>query len=863
METLIDLLRAAAEAHGDKTALSMRMGLRKDTWSYARLWRAAHAVARSLREEARLAPGDRLIVWGPNCPQLVATYFGAMLARIVVVPLDPYSTPEFIGRVAEKTAAAAIITGFGVPALAGYRMIHLTDLPFAAGGPLFGECPAASDVAEIVFTSGTTGEPKGVILTHRNIVANVQSARDLIPEDSRYRLLSLLPLSHMLEQTVGLYLPLLNGNTIYYPTSRQSSVILKLMRRHRIITMVAVPQMIGLLLDGIEREARRQAKSRQWQRAQRLAGHLPLRMRRYLFRRVHRSLGGCFEFFICGGAYLSPELARAWERLGVKVAEGYGATECTPIIAGNTLRRPIYGSVGAPAAGIQVRLSREGEIQVRGANVTQGYWRDEPATRAAFSEDGWYRTGDIAVMDEAGHLYLKGRLKDRIVLPSGLKVYPEDVEQVLRCEEGVADCAVIGITDAAGAAHVHAVVIPADRAAAEHTQCARVGQAVRNANARLAPHQRIGGFTIWEQADFPRTALQKVKRHQILAALAGKTSPPAATSCTPTAGDDRDSRFRRILAGIGGVDAAAITPETDLALDLHLDSLSRVELSVQLEAELGVSVADSGLATVSTVGQLRELVERGTASEPPISFPGWSLRLPVQIARALVQQLLVFPLHRLVCRPFTVEGREHLQGVAPPVLLIANHSSHLDTLSILRALPARLRRRTAVAAAADYFYRIYLLGRGMSLVLNTFPFFREGDVRASLEYCGDLADRGWSVLIYPEGTRSTSGTIQPFRIGIGLLATGLRVPVVPIAVEGTHEILPKGRTRPRPGPVTIRFGAPLALAPSGDHAATAALLESALQAVLNADRQVAPEDTVRVDTGALMEKAAASAPLRQ
>jgi long-chain acyl-CoA synthetase len=835
METLIDLLRTASGAHADKTALSMRAGLREDAWSYARLWRAAHVVAHFLRREMRLLPGDRVVVWGPNCPQLVAAYFGAMLARLVVVPIDPYATQEFIGRVTDKTEAAAIIAGFASPALTGHRVVHLSDLPFDREGPLFDECPGADEIAEIVFTSGTTGDPKGVILTHRNIVANIQSARNLIPEDARYRLLSILPLSHMLEQTVGLYLPLLYGDTIFYPTGRQSPVILKMLRRHHIVTMVVVPQVISVLLDGIEREVRRQGRTRQWRRAQRLAERLPLRMRRWVFRAVHRRLGGCFEFFICGGAYLPPELAMAWERMGVKVPQGYGTTECAPVIAGNSLQRRMPGSVGSPVAGVQVRLSAESEILVKGANVTQGYWRDEQATRAAFAEDGWYRTGDIAEMDEHGHLYLKGRLKDRIVLPSGLKVYSEDVEEMLRREADVADCVVIGRPDAAGNAHVHAVIIPGCTEADEQTRRRRVGQAVRNANARLAPQQRIGGFTVWEKGDFPRTHLLKVKRHEVMAALDGAVPAPPATAPPPTGKDDRLLRLRSMLAAVGSVGVEAVTPESDLALDLHLDSLSRVELAVQLEAELGVSVADGDLASVGTVAQLLELLDRAEALPPPVSFPVWSLRWPARVARTLLRQMLVFPVHRVICRPFTVEGREHLRDVTLPVLLIANHSSHLDTPSIVRALPAGIRPRLAVAAAADYFYRTRLLGLCMSLVLNTFPFSREGDVRASLESCGELADRGWSILIYPEGTRSPTGKMLPFRSGSGLLATELRVPVVPIAVEGTHAILPKGRRWPRPGPVTVRIGAPLALAPSNDHVCTAALLESAVASILCRD----------------------------
>jgi long-chain acyl-CoA synthetase len=525
METLIDLLRATCAAHRDKTALSLHSGLSEDAWSYDRLWNAAHAVARHMRQAVGLAAGERVIVWGPNCPELVATYFGVMLARLIVVPMDPSAKPEYLGRIAERTKAVAVVTGFAPPDLPGVRIIQLTDLPFGAPGSLIEDYPAPHEIAEIVFTSGTTGEPKGVILTHANIVADVRASGNFIPSDSRYRMLSILPLSHMFEQTAGLFVPLSFGSTIFYSQSRQAGMMLKVFQQHHITIMAVVPQVLRLLLDSIEREVNRQGKTRQWQRAHQLAEHLPMALRRRIFHDVHDKLGGAFQFFICGGAYLPPSLAMAWERMGIKVVQGYGATECAPIISGNTLRRRVNGSVGTVMPGMEVRLSAEGEILVKGANVTQGYWQDEAATREAFTADGWYRTGDIGEIGRRGNIYLKGHLKDIVVLASGLNVYPEDVERVLKAEEEVVDCIVLGLRDAAGNARVHAVVIPAVTSGDEH---GRIDQAVRRSNARLSPHQRIKSFTLWEGVDFPRTNTLKVKRHEVLVGSATSRGGSAA-----------------------------------------------------------------------------------------------------------------------------------------------------------------------------------------------------------------------------------------------------------------------------------------------------------------------------------------------
>src|SRR5919108_1787045 len=309
MNTLVDLLEQAAGRYGDRAALSFAAGLRADVWSYRRLWRAANAIAASLREDQGLVRGDRVLVWAPNSPHLVAAYFGCMLAGVVLVPLDPHSTPDFVARVAAKTQARAVISSFATAdaaaAVPDLRVLRQEALPLDGPepGPRPLERPRADDVVEVVFTSGTTGNPKGVVLTHRNVTANVAAAGGLIPRRAGYRLLSVLPLSHMLEQTAGLYLPLACGATIHYLPGRQPSLIARTLRRRRITTMVVVPLVLEVLLRGVEQEVRLRGRWRLWQRLQALAARLPLAARRLLFRGVHRHLGGALECLICGGAY--------------------------------------------------------------------------------------------------------------------------------------------------------------------------------------------------------------------------------------------------------------------------------------------------------------------------------------------------------------------------------------------------------------------------------------------------------------------------------------------------------------------------------------------------------------------------------
>ncbi len=832
METLVDLLERAATRYGERPALTVHRGLRVQIWSYRRLWQSSAEIARYLRRHVGLDPGTPVVVWAPNSPELVATFFGVMMSRLVLVPIDATATPAFVARVAAMTRAGLIVSTFPLPDDVSTRGVSLWDLPTEGGGPPIDDRPCAGDIAEIVFTSGTTGTPKGVVLTHGNITANVESALRLVPPRP-LRVLSVLPLSHMLEQTVGLYVPLVLGSTIEYPMSRSASVLLKAMRRSGVTAMVLVPQALELMAHDIEREVLRQDKASQWRRGHRVAAHLPMRLRRILFRRVHRRLGGHLGLVICGGAALSAPLAETWERIGVRVVEGYGATECAPIVAANTFwdRRP--GTVGRAVPGVEVGLSDAGEVLVKGPNVSPGYWEDVIATERAFDADGWYHTGDLGEWDGEGCLRLTGRLADRIVLASGLNVYPEDVERELRDESAVEDCVVLSFPDRAGHPGVHAVIIPAPHAGVTAGGDAAVAEAVRRAGTRLAPHQRATGFTVWPDDDFPRTNLLKVKRHEVEAAL--RAGAGAVTPAVPAAAPHDDEvleRARALLVEVGRVEAASITRGSDLTADIGLDSLGRVELAVLLEDELGLGVEDAELSELDTVAALCALIEGSRPHAPPSAFPAWPRRRPARVVRALVQDVVVFPLHRTVARPFLVQGREHLREVPGPVLLIANHTSHLDTPSILRALPRSIRARSAVAAAADYFYRSRWLGTAATLGLGTFPFSREGAVRSSLEHCGELVDDGWSVLIYPEGTRSTTGVLAPFRLGIGLLAAELGIPVVPIGVSGTHAVWPKGSRRPRHGAVTVRIGEPIHVAADTDRTKVVTELERAVAALV-------------------------------
>lgn len=833
-DTLVELLGDAVRRFGPRTALSITPGFRPQRWTYWRLWDFSGRVAGLLHQRG-LRKGDRALIWAPNCPEWVVAFLGCLRAGVVLVPLDIRSAPDFVARVVAQTEPKlAFLSAQTAPhwpdtssdkyGAFGLPTIGLEDLEeLVEGVPPLGEEPpvAQGDIAELMFTSGTTGEPKGVILSHRNLVSNVLASRQVVPVRPRDRLLSLLPLSHMLEQTGGLLVPLYSGASIVYPVSRQPSIIFKTMQKNRVTNLVVVPQALQVFMNAIEREVKARGKERQWRLLSRLAARLPGPARRWLFSSVHRRLGGRLRLMMSGGAYLDPQLAQRWALLGVEVLQGYGATETSPVITTNSFHHQKAGSVGRVLPGQEVRIGNEGEVLTRGPNVTRGYWRNPEATASSF-EDGWYKTGDLGYLDQDGFLYLQGRAKDLIVLPDGQKVYPEDVESLLHKQAGVRDAVVVGLPRDGGAVEVHAVLLMEDGSQAPAV--------VRAVNQLLSDRQRIQGYTLWPQEDFPRTHTLKVRKPLVLEHLLAEARQPqrGAAQGGPRPATVPLSDLQRVVASACSLPAQGLTPEKTLGGDLNLDSLGRVEMLSAIEEQLGVYVDEQQVGPETTLRELEALVQLEGAQRD-LPFPGWGRRMWCRVLRVLLQYGVIFPLNHLLYK-VKVQGREHLRGLEGPVLFAANHNITLDNPLIFMALPFRRLWRLSPAAAADVVFRSPFWRVAGPLLGNAFPFSREGAVRPSLEHLGQLLDWGWSVLIYPEG-RLTRGEIKEFRAGTGLVAVGSRTPVVPVRVVLHKGSVLDGAWLLSRGDVEIRFGQPITFPPRMDYREATAQLEAAVRAL--------------------------------
>jgi long-chain acyl-CoA synthetase len=830
-ESLAEFFLANFQAHRDERAYGQRCGYRMEWFTYGQVMEMAFWFCGEL--EARgIGKGDRVMLWGENCAEWVAAFFGCALGGVVVVPMDDGAAAEFAARVSREVearlwvcsqrhatqnagVAVVVLEEFKIPALSLQKAQGQGRGTLGPSDVVIGR----DDTLQIVFTSGTTAEPKGVVITHGNVLANIAPLEQEMQRYLKYerwvhpvRFLNLLPLSHVFGQFLGMFLPPLLGGTVIFQQEMKPSEIVSTIRRERVSVLVSVPRVLQSLKQKIERDLEDRGKVEDFRRRFRASEGEHFLRRWWIFRGIRRQFGWKFWAFICGGAALDAETEEFWGRLGYAAIQGYGLTETTSLISVNHPFKLGKGSIGKVLPGREVKLAADGEILIRGGGVAAGYW-DGGRRQGVVDEQGWYRTGDVGALDESGNLYFKGRKKEVIVTPGGLNIYPEDLEAALRHQPEVKDCVVVGI-ERGGNAEPCAVVILRDDA--------RVAGVVERANQSLAEFQRVRMWMRWPQEDFPRTSTQKPRRNVI--------AESAARQILQAGGKDvaSDSPVMEMIGRITGRSVMGLDGEAVLDSELGLSSLDRVELISALEDRYQLDLSESRFSAARTVGDVERMLRGETGSRAAYHYPDWVLRWPVTWVRWLAHYLLMRPAMILLGWP-RIEGRENLLGWSGPLLVVCNHITEVDVGFVQTALPARLRNRIATAAGGEAlealrtaasgsgFFGRGFLGRiydraqwvlGVSL-LNLFPLPREAGFRKSFAYAGAAVDRGYSVLVFPEGRHTLDGKMNPFRAGIGLLANNLRIPVLPMRIRGLFEVKQAGRKFAPPGRICVRIGQPI------------------------------------------------------
>jgi long-chain acyl-CoA synthetase len=859
-ESIAEFFSEHFHAHGEERAYRQSRGYRTESFTYGEVMGMAAGFAAKL--EARgIAKGERVMLWGENCAEWVAAFFGCVLRGVIVVPMDDVAAPDFAMRVCQQVSAKLLVGSrrhLIEVAAAGHSIasMNLDSLARAAIPPPVSLPKVAlgrDDVLQIVFTSGTTAEPKGVVITNGNVLANIAPLEREIRRYLKYerwvhpvRFLNLLPLSHVFGQFLGMFLPPLLGGTVIFQDELKPSEVISTIRRERVSVLVSVPRVLQSLKQKIERDIEDSGGMKSFRRRIQSSKGQHFLRRWWTFRAIRRQFGWKFWAFISGGAALDSETEEFWDRLGYAAIQGYGLTETTSLISVNHPFRLGKGSIGKVLPGREVKLAEDGEILVRGGGVASGYWdrraaqpiSDAPISDKQFSdEQGWYRTGDIGVLDEAGNLYFKGRKKEVIVTPGGTNVHPEDLEAALRRQPEVKDCVVVGI-ERGGNAEPCAVLI---LLSAEMSQDGRLQEVVQRANQSLAEFQRMRMWIEWPQEDFPRTNTQKPRRNVIREAAEAQILRGGTEHGRTEESANRP--LADLIARATGRPVGALRDDASLDSDLGMSSLDRVELLSTLEDRYQVDLSETRFSAVQTVGDLERMLRGDVVAGAVYHYPSWTLRWPVTWLRLLAHYLLLRPAIVLMAWP-RIEGREHLRGVKGPLLVVSNHVSDADLGFILTALPARFRYRLATATRGEdlealrspapgrrFLARIYdrmLWILGVTL-LNLFPLPREAGFRRSFAYAGEAVDRGYNVLVFPEGRHTADGNMNPFRAGIGLLAENLGVPVLPMRIDGLFEVKQSGRRFTAPWRIRVRIGEPMRFPPGTDEQKIAAELQRAVE----------------------------------
>jgi long-chain acyl-CoA synthetase len=917
LATLLDDFRR----YGRQIAVVRFQGNRRRTTTYGELARLAGRFAALLAQRG-IGSGDRVLLWGENSAEWIAAFHGCLLRGVLAVPLDAYGSVEFAQRVAAdvrpKLAVGDALLLHQLPSEWPCLAFDdwLTALPAEEAGPIAGL--SRQTPLQILFTSGTTGDPKGVVLTHGNVLASVEPIKKGAQPYMRWerllahplRIFDTLPLSHVFGQTMGLWVPPIFTAQVHFESRLVAGRLIETIKRERISVLAAVPRVIALLkahleitLPGLaERVAASQKK-------------MGVPQRWWLFRDVHSAFGLKFWAVISGGGALPGPLEQFWNALGLVVVQGYGMTETSALI---TLNHPFHvarGTIGKPLPGREVKLGPDGEVLVRGESISRATWSGgamQPRTGE------WLATGDLAESDSDGDLRFLGRKSEVIVTSSGVNLHPEDLEAAIEQEPNVAACAVMAMETPSGPepCAVLAMRGHGDGAA----------EAIERANHRLAEFQQLRRWVLWPEPDLPRTSTGKVRRKAVSAWLAGIQAATAAsyTGEAATAGAFGVSSdwLLKLIAEISGETPRGVGDELRLSEDLLLDSLGRVQLAAALEERLGIAPQGGLLEEARTLGDLRSLVageakeaindeqtrlkapevnsggtvaatsQRGpeegegfnprnmptksaralalekdfsptlpelqmvsaasqTVNEPEhCLYPHWPWIAPFQWLRVAFIEAVVRPLVWLLAAPRVVTPE--LPADAEPLLIVANHVTAYDGPLIQYALPGPLRRRIAVAMAGDMledyrhfrnperpptrrgFYKpgplIWLL---LTALFNVFPLPRRRNFQRSFAHAGAALDRGYNVLVFPEGTRSAEGSLARFRGGIGLLVKQSGARVLPVGLRGLGELKAGRRRWFRSGRIEVHVGQPIRFAPEETEAAITERLHAEVNRLLN------------------------------
>ena len=860
--TMIDLVAQQAESIPDKIALQMKRNGEWVRYSYRQLYEVSRQVAFVLWERG-YRKGDRVILFAENQPEWGIAYLAAVQIGVVVVPIDPQTAEGEIFALTEYTEAKGILTSEASVA----RLHNAQTKPGAEAESLefldinrfcqsFGSeqaensVPTKSEllavpdqfpnvdidpdtVASIIFTMGTTVDPRGAMLSHRGFIANVMAVSQALPPEDTDRFLSVLPLYHALGFSCNFLMSIYAGTTVTYTNSLRPTTILAIMRETKITVLIGVPRLFQLLYDAIKRYVVQSPE----------AMEAPLAPE--VVEEIQAALGGHIRVLVSGGAALPDEIYDLFMELGLTIYQGYGITEASPVLSVNPHHKSKRSSVGPAVQGVQLQIINPdeagvGEIVAHSPSLMQGYYRNQAVTGQVI-RDGLLHTGDLGYFDEEGYLYLTGRSKDVIVSGAGKNIYPVELEALYRHSSLISEICVVGMSTDNMFEAAHAVIVPVcddnrDRAEVEKA----IHQHIQERAQDLPTYQHIQTVHFWD-TELPKTSDAVINRQRVKEILQEQLSQQTQVAPRPdpvkgsldvdgnegalklTMATDTASGVEEViiseLSRLARLPADQIHLNSNLGTELGLDSMARVELLLLLESRLQRSIPDELIAKIQTVGDVTETVKalQSEATPPPIDEEisahieqSESSHLSTTLAGLF--RFSVWAIYRYY---FSIKcsGLENLPR-EQPYIIAANHSSHLDTLAVMTVLGDEFKR-LRVLAAKDYWFSTRFKSWFSGELLKFVPFDRHANFLQGLRISQEVLKQDECLLIYPEGTRSVTGELQPFKPGLGLLAYESGSPIIPAYIDGTYHALPKGKNLPRKSRIQVIFGKPIV--PSSGH----------------------------------------------
>ena len=834
--TIAELVDFASKKYGGRLAFETRRRIVREQVYFRDIPSYTHKVAQFLQSHG-IKSGDNVLIWGLNCPEYSIILLSLFSYGIVAVPIDFRTTPTNIASIIEQTKPTALflsrmLDDSQIKEKFEMKIIIEDLFKLLESYEIHGETTHAINtdpdgLCEIVYTSGTTGVPKGVVISQKNILSNLKALYPIIPDKHlHHRTISILPLSHMLEQVIGLFVALTIGSSVTYMTRVNTYRLRKAMQDVRPTYLVFVPQLLALFWGRIEEEARKTSKYEKLMKGLSIAKYLPSAVRKIVFKNVHAVFGGKLRFIGCGGAPLNYNVGNNFVHMGFRILEGYGATEVTALATANDGRYGV-GNVGKPAEGVEIKLDENGQILIKSDCISQGYYQNDQKTKDVF-RGGWYHTGDIGKFSENGVLTIVGRDFFKIVLASGEKIYVEDIEKIIVKHPQLKDACVIGLADGE-ADKVHAVFLPKNPDTFdEHAVITEV-------NGWLESKQQIMSHSRWERDDFPRTPTLKLDRKLIKQIVEkNRESNDHLEKLLPKAEEYHD--LKSILSHISKIDKTKIADTDILASDLGLDSIDRGELVSGIEEHLGVTIDAVAINSKTTVADIAQMITQGKRTEKDMFFNTWQFSWWGEIIRLVVLYTFAFPFHSYFIK-LNIKNKENLKYLTPGSLIIYNHAGLIDAGCVWRTLGPRAVKSISIAVNTLWINKFF--GYALEAIGGAIPLDQSGTaIIPFLAKTWDLLNGKRFLIMAPQG-RMQRGVVQDrFKVGVGFIAQELQCPVIPIRLVGYEDIWPapqalfkdfKSMMPRKRGTVEVIIGTPIAYQTLQTPVEIANLIEEELQ----------------------------------